>query len=308
VTTLAARYRDLPVKKQEALTAVGFILPFLAGFLLFHLVPIAYAFFISFLDFNGFTTLADVFRGDVPFVGLENFKRIFTDRVARQSLINTAKFSVMYVPLKTAFALFLALLLNERLFLGKVSRSLMLMPYVANVVAIAIVFTILLDDAGPINELFRMLGVETPPRWLLNARTALPTVVVVAVWQTSSYTAIIFLAALQNVPDYLYESATIDGAGSIRKFFSITWPMISPATFFVVISNTVRSFMNYALIKNLTDGGPGYQTRTLIMNIVDEAFSYSNFSFGAAQAVLLYVTLVVITVIQWKGQKRWVQY
>lgn len=304
---IISTYNNLPNKRQEETTAYMFILPFVVGFFIFYILPILYCFLISVLDFNGYAKVSDIFKGEIPFVGLENFINIFKDRVAMKSLQNTAKFSLMFVPAKTMFALALALLLNQRLFLRGVSRSFMLMPYVANVVAIAMVFSILLDDAGPISAIFNLFGLESP-LWLMDKRTALPTVVFISVWQSSSYTALIFLAGLQNVPTVLYESARIDGASLWQTFIKITLPMISPTTFFVIISNTIGSFMNYGLIKNLTDGGPGYETRTLIYNIIEEAFSFNHFSFGTAQAILLFFIILIITLIQWWGQKKWVHY
>lgn len=305
---LALKLKKLSVHRQEELTAFIFIMPFFLGYLIFYLLPIIYCFFISFIDFNGYANMSDVLTGKLPFVGLKNFKEIFQDKVAVRSITNTFAFSVMYVPLKTIGALVLALLMNKKLYLRGLSRSMMLTPYVANVVAIAIVFTVLLENKGPINELLRTIGFSNPPDWLLDKRTALPVVVMIAVWQTMSYTAVVFLAALQNVPEFLYEAATIDGANSWQKFINVTFPMISPTTFFVLINNIIQSFMSYALIKNLTNGGPGYYTRILIQNIIEEAFSYNHFSYATAQAVLLFIVILVITLIQWGGQKKWVHY
>ena len=142
----------------------------------------------------------------------------------------------------------------------------------------------------------------------MNQKTVLPVTIFIHVWQSAALNTIVFLAALQDVPEELYESSEIEGANWLQKLLHITLPMISPATFFLVINNLIVSFSNYALIKNLTKGGPGIATRVSVFNIYEEAFTYNHFSYSSAQATILFLILLIITIIQWKGQKKWVHY
>jgi multiple sugar transport system permease protein len=291
---------------REERTALLFIAPFFLGFLLFHLLPLLYSVFLSLVDFN---TLGRV-RTD-RFAGLGNYARVFQDHLALASYARSLYFSVIYVAGIITVSLFLALLLNRELFLRTASRTMIYMPYVANVIAVGIVWAIVLNPfEGPVNALLERAGVaeDRLPQWLLGVHSALPTVAGIKVWQNLAFQTIVFLAALQEVPVELYECAEIDGAGGWRKLTGITLPMISPTMFFLVVVTVIGSFNSLAIVKALTDGGPGSATRIITLFIYEQAFRYSYYSYATALACLLFLFILAVTLVQWKAQKRWVHY
>lgn len=288
------------MKSGEAKAGLLFILPFLLGFIIFNLFPLIYAFYISMVDYN-------TLKPSYNFIGFDNFVRIFNDNIAIKAYWNSFLYTLVYVPVLIVLSFFLAMLLNRKFFLRPVSRTMILIPYVANVVAIAMVFSVILDPYdGPVNAFLQMIGIETPPMWLAGIGTALPTIALINVWQSLSFQTIVYLAALQGVPNELYEAADLDGAGKWRKMLNVTLPIVSPTTFFLVITSIIGSFQNYASVRALTNGGPGVASRVISLNIYEEAFTYNRYSYAAAQAILLFAVILVITIIQWKGQKRWV--
>jgi len=291
---------------RDSGTALLFIGPFFAGFLLFNLLPLFYSAFLSLVDFN---TLGQV-RTD-RFVWLANYARAFADRLALASYGRSFLFSLLYVAGIIVASLFLALLLNRNLYLRTLSRTMIYMPYVANVIAIGMVWSIVLNPFnGPVNALFALVGVpeKSLPQWLLGVHSSLPTMAGIKVWQNLAFQTIVFLAALQDVPRELYECAEIDGAGGWRRFFRITLPMISPTTFFLIVVTVIGSFNSLAIVKTLTSGGPGNSTRIITLFIYEQAIKYSYYSYANALACLLFMLLLIITLIQWKAQKRWVHY
>jgi multiple sugar transport system permease protein len=298
----------MSMKRDEAFTAYAFILPFLLGYLIFQFLPLLYSLFISFIKFNRIASLSDIVSGKIGFAGFQNYTRILGDKIALSSFLRTFIYSLIFVPARLALGLILALIIRRDLYFRSVTRTMMLIPYVANIVAVAIVFSIMLDAHGPLNTLLSDIGVKNVPNWLMDQKTALPVTILVHVWQSVALNTIVFLAALQDIPGELYESSDIDGANWLQKVYKITLPLISPATFFLLINNLIVSFSNYALIKNLTKGGPGIATRVSVFNIYEEAFTYNHFSYSSAQATILFLILLMITILQWKGQKKWVHY
>jgi len=289
---------------REARVALAFIAPFFLGFVVFNLLPLLYSVYLSLVNFNTFSE-----AGPRDFIGLRNYLRAFSDRLAMASYARSFLFSLMYVAGIIALSFFAALLLNRRLFLRTVSRTMIYMPYVANVVAIGIVWSIVLNPfGGPINALLRLLGVPEPalPQWLTGVRSALPTVAGIKVWQNLAFQTIVFLAALQDVPRELYECAEIDGAGWGRRLVRITLPMISPTTFFLVVITVIGSFNSFSIVKALTDGGPGHATRIITVFIYEQAMKYSYYSYANALACLLFIFILIVTLIQWKAQEKWV--
>lgn len=183
------------------------------------------------------------------------------------------------------------------------------MPYVSNIVAVSVIFSIMLSPTnGIINTMLRALGVGNPPLWLLGTETALPTVAAVACWQQMGMQMVIYLAALQDVPGELMESASIDGANALKKFTHILLPVISPTTFFLTITTIIGSLKNFSIIQTMTGGGPGTSTTVLPVSIVKSAFGSYRLGYASAQGMLLFAVVMLITVIQWRGQKKWVNY
>lgn len=290
------------MKSGEAKAGILFVLPFFIGFLIFNILPIIYALFISFVDYN---TLKPSFN----FIGFDNFVRVFHDQIALNAYLKSLIYTLFYVPGVIIISFLVSVVLNRKFHWRPVSRTMILIPYVANVVAIAMVWSIILDPYdGPINALLHMIGISNPPMWLGGVGSSLPTIALINVWQSIAFQTIVFLAALQGVPKELYEASELDGAGKWRQMINITIPLVSPTTFFLVITSIIGSFQNYASVRALTNGGPGVSSRVISLNIYEEAFTYNRYSYAAAQAIILFVIILIVTIIQWKGQKKWVHY
>ena len=297
-------YRNLKIEKQESVTGLLFILPYSIGFLLFQGLPFIISFIISTTNLRYISKL-----DQVRFVGISNFSEMFQDKSVVQALTTSLKYCVMYVPAIMLAALLVALMLNQKIYARNFLRTMLFMPYVSNIVAVSVIFSIMLSPTnGIINTMLRSFGVGDPPMWLLGTETALPTVAAVACWQQMGMQMVIYLAALQDVPKELVESASIDGANAWIKFTHVLLPIISPTTFFLTITTIIGSLKNFSIIQTMTGGGPGTSTTVLPVSIVRSAFGSYRLGYASAQGMLLFAVVMVITVIQWRGQKKWVNY
>ncbi len=297
-------HRKNSLERIEARNAVFFVLPFVLGFLLFKLVPVISALLMSLANFN---RLKDI--NTIKLLGFDNFVRIFRDEFALQGYLKSFQYMLMFVPGFTIISMVLALFLSRDMAFKGVSRTMIFVPYVSNFVAVAMIWSILLEPfSGPVNSILRSIGVENPPMWLAGLKTALPTIVMIVIWQGIAFPTVVFMAAINEVPSDLYESAKIDGANWAQKFFRITLPLISPTTFFLIITGMIGSFQNYTQVQVLTKGGPGTASRVIAVNIYETAFTFNQYSYASAQAILLFLIIFGITILQWKGQKKWVHY
>ncbi|KAF2411788.1 spermidine/putrescine ABC transporter permease [Microbacterium sp. B35-04] len=291
--------------KREALAGYMFILPWVIGFLVFTAGAMVYSLYISFSNYNLATNTASP-------VGFDNYARLFEDPRVGVSLANTLFYVVMAVPLEIIFALILAMLLDRaaRAAAG-FWRTLYYLPKMTPAVATAAVFFLMLNgNTGAINQFLRFFGIEGP-QWLVDPAWVKPSIVIMTLW-TVAGTMVIFLAALKNVPQELYEVAALDGAGPIRKFFSITLPMISGAMFFNVIVLSIAAFQVFdqAFLLFWRDQSNSSPEASLFYAIYlfQQAFRQFNFGFAAAMAWLLFVIIMIITVIQVKFGNRFVYY
>ncbi|HZG76946.1 MAG TPA: sugar ABC transporter permease [Paenibacillus sp.] len=246
---------------------------------------------------------------DVRFVGADHFLRMWDDERFVDSLGRSFWFTALYVPTVIVASLAVAFLINARIRFKHAVRTAIFLPYVSNFVAIAVVWAMLLDVRdGPVNATLLALGVETPPLWLLAPDSVIPTIVLILSWQNIGFFMIVYLAALQDVPREMYEAATMDGATGFQKLRWITLPSISPTTFLLVITAVINSFQNFGPIQVLTKGGPGQASTTLSVNIYQETFVNYRIGYSTAQAIVLFLIILAITAIQWRGQKKWVSY
>ncbi|MBU3157156.1 carbohydrate ABC transporter permease [Clostridium estertheticum] len=295
------------MEKQEGGIAIFFLAPFMIGYLIFELIPIISTVVMSFINLNSLRGITDF--ASIKFVGFENYINIFKDSDAIMAYGRSMLYTLYYVPLLNIIAIVLALLITRQLYLRTAIRTMIFMPYVANIVAVAILFGTLLNPfGGPINELLKSLGINNPPMWLFGKNTSLPTIAGISIWKDLAFQMVVYMAAINNVSKELYESADVEGASIFTKITKITIPMISPTIFAMVITSIINSFQNYAIVKTMTDGGPGNASRVAVLNIYQQAFEYNKFSYASAQAMLLFLIILVVTLIQWKGQKRWVHY
>lgn len=285
-------------RRRERMTGYLFLLPQLLGFLAFVLYPLIDVVWSSFREDN-------LLAGTSTFVGTENYEALAQDPVTPQVLGATAVFSFGLVVLNLTLALALALLLNQRLRGTTVFRTLFFSPVVVSLVAWTITWNFLLQDNGGINSILQLVGVDGP-NWLRGDTTAMLSVVVVQVLKNVGLNMVLFLAALQGVPRSLLEAAEVDGAGPVRRFVSITFPMISPTTLLTAIITLAGSLQVFAQIQILTRGGPGNSTNVLVYYFYQQAFQNREFGYGSAIAVVLFVIILALTVVQWQLRKKWV--
>lgn len=292
------------LRRREAIAGYLFISPWIVGFLVFTVGAMAYSLVISFSRYNLATNVARP-------VGTRNYEQLFSDPKVATSLANTLYFAVMAVPLEIAFALLLALLLAR---VGRGAgffRSVFYLPKMTPAVATASVFLLLLNgNTGAINQALRALGIPGP-QWLVDPTWVKPSIVLMTLWGVSG-TMVIFLAALKAVPTDLYEAAQLDGAGPVRRFFSITVPMISPTIFFNVIVLTIAALQVFdsAYLLFWRDQSNASPEASLFYGIYlfQQAFRDFNFGFASAMAWLLFVIIMLISLIQSRLAKRWVYY
>jgi multiple sugar transport system permease protein len=294
---IGARQRSI----RENLIAYSFILPNLLGFAIFTLIPMVFSLVLAFLNWDG--------ANEVTWAGLDNFKQLLRDTTFRIALKNTFYYVLGTVPLTLIASLGLAMLLNQPLRGRNFFRTTFFFPYVASLVAVAVVWNMLFHPAmGPVNQLLVTLGVKEPPRWTASIDWAMPTVIMASIWRGMGYYMVIYLAALQGIPTYLYEAAEIDGANAWQKFRHVTLPMLTPATFFVSIMLTIASFKVFDLIMVMTRGGPGRATNVLVIHTYNIAFREFRFGYASAIAMVLFVIVLIITIVQFRMEKRWVSY
>lgn len=284
--------------KNKTVVAYSFILPNLIGFCIFTLIPVIFSLLLSFCQWDS--------GNPIKFVGLDNFVRLFTkDSSFRIALVNTIYYTVVTVPLTLGLALFLAILMNKKLKGRVFFRSVLFFPYVASLVAVAVVWMALFNpDRGPVNSLLMAIGISNPPRWAASTTWAMPTIIGLTVWKDMGYYMIVYLAALQGVSNELYEAASLDGANKWQLFRHITWPSVTPTTFFIIMMLMVATFKSYDIMYITTQGGPGEATKVLAYHIFNSAFVNSEFGYASAIAMVLLSIIVVATLIQFKGEKK----
>ncbi len=286
---------------REEVQAYLFIFPLLFGIIFYNILPIFSSAVISLTDWDIMTQPTSV--------GFENYSKLFKDDIFKASFINTLYYTGVSVPLQVVVAFFLALLLNFKIKGSNLFRACFFMPVVTSVVAVSTVwYWIYNSEYGLINLLIYQVFGIAGPNWLGSKDWAMPSIIIMSLWKNAGYYMVIFLAALQGVPQELYESARIDGASSWKQLYYITIPVVSPTTFFVVIMATISSFQMFEQSYVMTAGGPSYSTITLVLSVFNHAFKYFRMGYASAQAWILFLLIMFITFIQKIFQKKWVFY
>ena len=284
------------LKRKNTLTALSFIAPNFIGFFLFTLVPVVFSLILAFMEWDSFRS--------PEFVGMKNFSKMLGDDTFWISLKNTFLYTIGVVPLTLVCSLGLAILLNKKVRGMKFFRTAFFFPYVTSLVAIAVVWNMLFHPTmGPINQFLKFF-IENPPGWTSSSDWALTAIIIVSVWRGMGYYMILYLAGLQSVPKELYEAASIDGANKWQQFHNVTLPSLRPTTFFVSIMLVINCFKIFDLVQVMTAGGPGRATNVLVYQIYNEAFVKFNFGYASAIAMVLFVIVLGITVIQFKWNQR----
>jgi multiple sugar transport system permease protein len=290
-------------RTKDNLIAYSFIAPNFIGFAVFTLVPLVFALFLSFLEWDG--------ANPIKFLGLANFIRLAGDERFWLAMRNTILYTAGVVPLTMACSLFLAILLNQRIAARNFFRTAAFFPYVASLVAVAVVWNFIFSPTrGPVNNLLSFLTripVENLPQWAADRRWALPTVIFFSVWKNMGYYMVIYLAGLQGINADLYEAASIEGAGKWQQFLHVTVPQLAPTTFFILMMLIIYSFKVYDIFINIFAGGDNQltdTTRVLVYQIYNTAFRSLEFGYASSIAMVLLVMVVGITLVQFRFEKR----
>ena len=289
-------------QRRRNLVAYSFIAPNFLGFAIFTLGPIVLALLMSFAEWDG--------SNEMKFIGLSNFVEIFKDDRFLASLKNTIVYSVFTVPITLVIALGLAILLNQKIKGRNFFRTVTFFPYVASLVAVAAVWNMLFTPAkgGIVNQFLMNVLNVAPLKWAASSSTVMLTIIMFSVWKNMGYYMVIYLAGLQGISEDLYEAASLDGANSWQKFRHITVPQLKPTTFFVTIMLTINCFKVYDIVYMLAGGSNGVVNKSaivLVYYIYEEAFRNWKLGRASASALVLFAIVLVVTLIQFRGEKNY---
>jgi len=283
---------------QEAKWAYLFLLPNLLLFLAFTIYPVFASFYYSLNEWD--------LHSPMKFVGLKNYATLFRDPTFIKVLGNTFYYTAGVIPFQTILGLLIALGLNQKLRFMTVYRAAYFVPVVTSAVAVSIVWQWMYQPQwGVFNALLKQVGLPGP-NWLFSTTWAMPSVILLSIWKNVGYSIVLYLAALQSVPESLYESAMIDGANAWQRFWRITLPLISPTTFFIIVLSVIGSFQSFDQVYVLTQGGPARATSVIAHYLYQNGFQYFAMGYAAAIAYVLFALLFVATLIQWRYRSRWV--
>ncbi|WP_240415872.1 carbohydrate ABC transporter permease [Paenibacillus periandrae] len=288
---------------REDLAGYLFIGPLLIGLFILTLFPIIASFLLSFTNWNfvaGFSKM--------KFLGFDNFIKLAHDSIFLLSIKNNL-ILLFVVPITLIVSLVLAVIIDKKIYFKDLFKLVYFIPYISSIVAVAIVFQVLFHPSfGPINQMLMSFGVANPPKWMADPDVALYCVMGLMVWVNIGYNMIVFMAGLQSIPNDLYEAADIDGASKIKQFFNITVPLLSPTTFFLLVTGIIGSFKVFDVIAVLTGGGPANSTTVVVYRLYETAFINLQSGYASAMAIVLLIFVLIITLIQWYGQRKWVNY
>lgn len=293
--------------------ALPFLLPSLLGFVVFSILPMITLLGISVTDWDGLSelTLFSDFGGFMRefFVGLANYKEIFTTPELYQVLGNTVVYVALYIPSMLLAALAVALVLNSKIRGVGFFRVVYYIPVITSWVAGSLIWKwVLSPEYGIINQLLALVGIHGPT-WLQSSAWAMPAIVLASVWKDMGYFGLMLMSGLQGIDRGYYEAASIDGAGKLKQFFRITLPLLTPTLFFVMIISLISSFQLFPQVMIMTpDGGPGGATMVMVERIYKYGFRYYEMGYASAYSWILFVILLVLTGVQMKLQNKWVNY
>jgi multiple sugar transport system permease protein len=279
-----------------------FVAPALVLTGVFFFIPVAGSLLLSLTDFDIYA-IADL--GNAQFVGLRNYIELFNNSVFWTAVRNTFYFALVGGPLTVAASLAAALLINARVVRYKAFfRTIYFIPFVTTLVAVAIVWRYLYHPQyGLLNYALGWIGIE-PVDWLGDPRTAMPAIILLAIWKNFAYNMLIFIAGMQTIPSELYEAAELDGAGALRQFRHVTLPMLAPTFLFVGVITMIGYFQLFAEPYVMTAGGPLRSTTSLVLLMYEEGFRWWRMGAAAAVAFILFAIIMVWTLIQFRIQRE----
>jgi len=300
-TEVTKRRFNLPSRMvwQEWLEGYLFASPFIIGFLLFIGFPMVYAIWLSFQRWN--------LLGDPQFIGFANYTKMFTSERANWSLFVSGYYTVFAVPLQIIIAFLLALALTQKIRFRDLYRSGFYLPIIIPLVAWSVVWQrVLHPEFGILNDFLSWFGIPPQP-WLFDPKLAMPAFIFMSLWMIGRM-MVIFIAGLTNIPPALLEDASLDGAGYMRRLWSVIIPLMSPLIFFNAIMGIINSFQTFIPAKIMTEGGPENATLFAVLNIYNEGFKFFNMGFAAALAWEFFIIVMLFTAVQFYLSKKWVYY
>ncbi|MGP1404307.1 MAG: carbohydrate ABC transporter permease [Catonella sp.] len=289
-------------QKKDWFAGYVFIAPVTLGLLVFYIWPFIQNFWFSFNDVNKFNV--------THFIGLDNYKQLIGDAEVWTTFGNTLKYVVFTVPIGLFLSICIAALLNAKIRGTSIYRTLYFLPSVTMAAAVAMVWKWVFNEKmGILNSVIAGLGGERVG-WLTNPKTALFIVMLVGLWMSVGYNMIILLAGMQGIPKTYYEAASIDGAGGLAQFFKITIPLLTPSIFFVMITSIISGFQVFDVVYMMVlKSNPAYEsTQTVVMLFYRQAFDYGYKGYAAAISILIFIAIMIVTIFQLIGQKKWVNY
>lgn len=302
------RSKGLPVGRKSTFSGLArkeersfylFVTPWIIGFLAFTAWPMIYSIYLSFMKWD--------FIGTQRYIGWQNYEKLFSDKVFWQSLKVTFTYVFTSVPAGMVVAFLLALLLNQNVKGLSIFRTMFYMPSLVSGVANAVLWIWMFNpEFGVLNTLLSMIGIEGPD-WIYDKYWALPSLILMSLWSVGG-SMLIYLSGLQGISTELYEAADMDGAGSVRKFFSITIPMMSPVIFFNLVMNMIGAFQVFTEGYTMTEGGPSYATMFYVLYLYNNAFKNFKIGYASAQAWVLFIIILIFTAIVFKSSNLWVFY
>lgn len=275
--------------RRRIRTAFAFLAPSLIGVVLFLVIPVIFVMVLSLTRWNLLTP--------IKWVGFSNYANIFRFDGFGHSLIVTAYYVLLNIPVQTVLALGLALLLNSKRKGSALIRVICVLPFLATPVAMGVVWNWFFSPTGIINQLLGHIGI-TGPAWLSDQATAMPVIAFANIWQYAGYNMLFFLAGLQAIPLSLYEAASIDGGTKIQQFRRVTLPLLRPALMFVLVTGVIGSFQVFDTVYVMTAGGPGNTTEVANLNIYNTAFTGFRIGEASAMSVVLFLIILVVAVAQ----------
>lgn len=271
-----------------------FLLPALAGTLIFIIIPVFFSFYLSFCKWD--------LLNSIKFVGLQNYLKLLTSPSFALILKNTFVFAVSTAIIAIILPLILAAVINTKIRGSEFFKTAYFLPFITPMIVVAIVWEWIFD---PNNGLLNYI-LKAHINWLYDTHTAMLALIIVSSWKLIGYNMVILLSGFSGINQNIYESAKIDGVNPVHVFFRITLPMLSPTIFFVLIITTISSFQVFDLIYLMTQGGPMNSTNVLVYWIYKNAFEFFNIGEASAGAYILFLIILLLTVIQWKTRKKWV--
>lgn len=296
--------KEIPVKKKnssklyahEHRVAFLFVLLPVVGFILFSAIPLVYSVYAAFTDWNGL--------GQMNFIGLENFQKLFKDEYFYKTLYNTI-YLMLGIPVGLILSFLLASALSRGIKGTTIFRTIYYIPVISSLAAISILWQWAYNgDFGLVNQVLSLVGIKGP-NWLQNVNTVKPAIIIMSVWKGLGYSMLLYLAAIQSVPKTFYEAAELDGASSFQRFRNITWPMVKPVTFFLVVTNIIGGSQLFTEVNIMTPtGGPKYSSATVVWYLWQKAFKNWQMGYASSMALILALLVFIITAFQFYINNR----